>query len=60
MIACLEAASAGARNGRDYTAEIESRRGRSAKLGARSLGHMDPGAASAHVMLVAMTDAARD
>ncbi|EAU47945.1 dihydroxyacetone kinase subunit DhaL [Salipiger bermudensis] len=60
VIACLEAASAGARNGRDYTAEIESRRGRSAKLGARSLGHMDPGAASAHVMLVAMTDAARD
>jgi len=25
--ACLEAACAGARNGRDYTAEIESRRG---------------------------------
>ncbi|APX25807.1 MAG: dihydroxyacetone kinase [Rhodobacteraceae bacterium] len=52
--ACLEAACAGARNGRDYTAEIESRRGRSAKLGQRSLGHVDPGAASAHVMLVAM------
>ena len=59
VVACLEAAVAGARNGRDYTAEIESRRGRSAKLGERSLGHMDPGAASAHVMLVAMTEAAK-
>ncbi|OOY31907.1 dihydroxyacetone kinase subunit DhaL [Thioclava sp. F36-6] len=60
VIACLDAACAGAKNGRDYTAEIESRRGRSAKLGERSVGHMDPGAASAHVMLVAMTEALRD
>ncbi|AQS46366.1 dihydroxyacetone kinase [Thioclava nitratireducens] len=60
VIACLEAACAGAKSGRDYTAEIESRRGRSAKLGQRSVGHMDPGAASAHVMLVAMTDVLRD
>ncbi|WP_370160547.1 dihydroxyacetone kinase subunit DhaL [Limimaricola soesokkakensis] len=57
--ACLDAACQGARSGRDYTAEIESRRGRSAKLGARSLGHMDPGAASAHLMLEAIRDAAR-
>ncbi|GAD56741.1 dihydroxyacetone kinase, ATP-dependent [Limimaricola cinnabarinus LL-001] len=57
--ACLDAACQGARSGRDHTAEIESRRGRSAKLGARSLGHMDPGAASAHLMLEAIRDAAR-
>ena len=56
LIACMEAACAGAKTGRDYTTEIESKRGRSKKLGARSVGHMDPGAASAHVMLVAMTN----
>jgi len=59
LIACLDAACKGAEEGRDHTAAIESRRGRSAKLGARSLGHMDPGAASALVMLVAMRDAAK-
>ncbi|SLN62965.1 PTS-dependent dihydroxyacetone kinase, dihydroxyacetone-binding subunit DhaK [Aquimixticola soesokkakensis] len=51
---CVAAAMQGAQNGRDYTAEIESRRGRSAKLGARSLGHVDPGAASAHLILQAI------
>lgn len=55
---CLEAATTGAKEGRDYTATIESKRGRSAKLGERSIGHMDPGAASAHVMLEAFTKAA--
>ncbi|OCX61703.1 dihydroxyacetone kinase subunit L [Thioclava sp. SK-1] len=59
VLACLEAASLGAKNGRDYTADIESRRGRSAKLGLRSIGHVDPGAASAHLILVAMTKALR-
>lgn len=55
---CLEAATVGAKEGRDYTATIESKRGRSAKLGERSIGHMDPGASSAHVMLEAFTRAA--
>ena len=54
---CLTAAIAGATSGRDFTATIESRRGRSAKLGDRSLGHVDPGAASAVVILTAMSDA---
>ena len=54
LAACLEAAVNGARRGRDHTATLESRRGRSAKLGARSIGHVDPGAASAHVMLEAI------
>jgi len=53
---CLQAACAGALNGRDYTAQIESRRGRSAKLGLRSVGHVDPGAASAHLILQAMLE----
>jgi dihydroxyacetone kinase len=55
---CLDAACAGAKLGRDQTADIESRRGRSKKLGARSIGHIDPGAASALVMLVAMRNVA--
>ncbi|SOC35683.1 homodimeric dihydroxyacetone kinase [Rhizobium subbaraonis] len=54
--AVLQAATDAARAGRDETATIESRRGRSAKLGARSLGHIDPGAASAALMLAAMLE----
>ncbi|MFC3570815.1 dihydroxyacetone kinase subunit DhaL [Paracoccus simplex] len=50
LTAARDAAEAGMRR----TAGIESRRGRSAKLGARSLGHIDPGAASAFVSLRAM------
>nr|WP_321464076.1 dihydroxyacetone kinase subunit DhaL [uncultured Cohaesibacter sp.] len=53
----LEAASLGARNGADATRDMESRRGRSKKLGARSVGHIDPGAESTHVMLKAMHEA---
>jgi dihydroxyacetone kinase len=39
------------------TAAMESRRGRSAKLGERSIGHIDPGAASTFVTLRAMAEA---
>ncbi|MEI4487428.1 dihydroxyacetone kinase subunit DhaL [Frigidibacter sp. MR17.14] len=53
LIAARDAAEAGAK----ATADIESRRGRSAKLGARSIGHMDPGACSTHVTLRAMAEA---
>ena len=53
----LTAAVKAAKAGMDYTATIESRRGRSAKLGARSVGHVDPGAASAFVSLEAMLNA---
>lgn len=53
----LKAATEAARAGMAHTAELESRRGRSAKLGARSLGHVDPGAASAAVLLAAMLEA---
>lgn len=55
--AVLKAAAAAARAGMEHTAELESRRGRSAKLGARSLGHLDPGAASAAIVLAAMSEA---
>ncbi|WP_373237005.1 dihydroxyacetone kinase subunit DhaL [Cohaesibacter celericrescens] len=60
LIACLDAACIGAKKGRDHTAELESKRGRSKKLGERSVGHVDPGAASAHVMLVAMKDSIKN
>ncbi len=54
--AVLAAATEGARAGAEATREMESRRGRSKKLGARSVGHVDPGAASAHVILQAMLE----
>ena len=48
----LEAADAGARSTRSMVAT----RGRAARLGERSLGHIDPGAASAVVIIKAMRD----
>ncbi|MDQ0391331.1 dihydroxyacetone kinase subunit DhaL [Labrys monachus] len=53
----LTAARDGAEAGMKATAAMESRRGRSAKLGERSVGHIDPGAASTYVTLRAMTAA---
>lgn len=53
----LQAARDGAESGMRATADLESRRGRSAKLGARSRGHIDPGAASSFVTLRAMAAA---
>ncbi|RYH05773.1 dihydroxyacetone kinase subunit DhaL [Tropicimonas sp. IMCC6043] len=55
--AVLAAAAEGAHAGAEATRDMESRRGRSKKLGARSVGHVDPGAASTHVILAAMRDA---
>jgi dihydroxyacetone kinase len=48
--AALPAASAGA----EATAQMVARRGRSARLGERSLGHRDPGAVSMTYMLQAV------
>jgi phosphoenolpyruvate---glycerone phosphotransferase subunit DhaL len=48
----VEAADAGARSTRSMVAT----RGRAARLGERSLGHIDPGAASAVVIIKAMKD----
>lgn len=53
----MQAARDGAEQGMKATAALESRRGRSAKLGARSMGHIDPGAASTFVILRAMSAA---
>lgn len=48
----VEAAEAGANSTRSMVAA----RGRAARLGERSLGHMDPGAASVVIILRAMKD----
>lgn len=58
-IEVIEAATAGAKDGMEKTANIAARRGRSAKLGERSLGHIDPGAASTYLTLRAMAEALR-
>ncbi|MEP1209787.1 MAG: dihydroxyacetone kinase subunit DhaL [Rhizobiaceae bacterium] len=53
---CIRAAADGAARGADATIKMKSNRGRSKKLGDRSVGHMDPGAASTAVMLAAWAD----
>jgi phosphoenolpyruvate---glycerone phosphotransferase subunit DhaL len=51
--AAFEAAAAG----RDATAEMVARKGRASYLGDRSLGHVDPGAASTALMFEALAEA---
>jgi len=57
---CLAAAADAAAIGANSTTRMKSNRGRSKKLGARSIGHQDPGAASTAVILAAWAQAARD
>ncbi|MFJ6324705.1 MULTISPECIES: dihydroxyacetone kinase subunit DhaL [unclassified Rhizobium] len=60
VLQVLMAARDGSEAGMKATAALESRRGRSAKLGERSIGHIDPGAASTFVTLRAMTAALQE
>lgn len=53
----LTAARDAAKAGAHHSAGLVSTRGRSAKLGERSIGHIDPGAMSAYLMINAMTGA---
>ena len=50
---CLSGAAQAAAQGARRTADLVARKGRSAKLGERGLGHVDAGAASAAVILAA-------
>lgn len=50
----LAAALAAAERGAEATKEMIAAKGRSSRLGERSLGHMDPGAASAVTVIAAM------
>lgn len=55
--ACLRAAATAAEQGRDATVPLVARKGRASYLGERSAGHLDPGAASAALLLLAAAKA---
>ncbi len=56
--AALAAAAEGARGGVERTRGLVARAGKMRSLGARTLGHPDPGAVSMHLILDAMREAA--
>ncbi|MGP1396827.1 MAG: dihydroxyacetone kinase subunit DhaL [Inquilinaceae bacterium] len=60
LSACLGAAADGAEQGMERTRGLVARIGRASRLGDRSIGHIDPGAASSAVMFRAMADFAAD
>lgn len=51
ITAALEAASAAAEVGMQSTTELQANRGRASYLGARAIGHQDPGATSLYYLL---------
>jgi phosphoenolpyruvate---glycerone phosphotransferase subunit DhaL len=53
----LQAAADAAAQGRDDTTPLQARKGRASYLGERSVGHQDPGATSAALLLQAAADA---
>ena len=53
LAAALAAAAAAARAGRDGTVPLHARKGRASYLGERSVGHQDPGATSATLLVEA-------
>lgn len=57
LAAALRAASAAADAGRDATVPMLARKGRASYLGERSVGHQDPGATSAALLVAAASDA---
>lgn len=54
LVDCLDAALSAAKAGAEATKGMTATKGRAARLGERSLGHMDPGAASAVSIIAAM------
>lgn len=54
LAGCLDAAVAAARDGAEATKEMLAGKGRAERLGERALGHVDPGAASAVVVIEAV------
>lgn len=41
----------------EHTKELEAKKGRAAYLGKRSVGHIDPGSASSHLLFAALAEA---
>lgn len=56
VLAALSAAERGVRD----TVPLQARRGRASYLGERSIGHIDPGAASSHLILQALARTIED
>lgn len=56
----LAAAAAAADKGAEATTPLRARKGRASYLGERSIGHQDPGATSAALLLTAFADTARE
>jgi dihydroxyacetone kinase-like protein len=56
LAAVLEAGAAAARAGMMATVPMQARKGRASYLGARSIGHQDPGATSSYLLLQAAAD----
>ncbi|MGR4842621.1 dihydroxyacetone kinase subunit DhaL [Rhizobium sp. LARHSG275] len=52
---CFEAAERAARAGCQATSNMTAAKGRASRLGDRVIGHIDPGAASAAIIIAAMT-----
>jgi dihydroxyacetone kinase-like protein len=56
LAACLAAAAAAAAEGAESTKAMTASKGRASRLGERALGHMDPGAKSAALILETIAD----
>jgi dihydroxyacetone kinase-like protein len=56
LAAILDAGSAAAQAGMLATVPMQARKGRPSYLGARSIGHQDPGATSSYLLLQAAAD----
>ncbi|MFI1000331.1 dihydroxyacetone kinase subunit DhaL [Streptomyces galbus] len=54
------AARAAAEQGAEATTPLQARKGRASYLGERSIGHQDPGATSAALLIAALADAGTD
>jgi dihydroxyacetone kinase-like protein len=60
MVACLHDAAQAGERGMESTKDLLSKKGRSSKLGDRALGHLDPGATSAAIILSAFYESVKE
>lgn len=60
VLAAFEAAARAAEAGAEATKPMKATKGRASYLGARSIGHLDPGAVSSALILRSAADAARE
>lgn len=57
LTAAVDAAAAAAARGAESTVPMQARKGRASYLGERSIGHQDPGATSASIIVAALSTA---